>query len=311
MLEYVREYHRHDPHVPYVASRPIGDVVHTEDVFSRTEYANHPFYREFWTPYNVRSFLGAKVAEDVRYVSVIGMMRSLDVAPYNAQEINLVRRYYGHLAAAMRISQFLSRVKAVALVGYGLMESSERPMFLLTAGLQIVAANTAVRHYLGKGTFTVRNEALHCPASENQSAMDEALKRMFTTLAGESEAGSKRTAVRLKQKGSTDMLCSLWRLKPEETMGAFGIETLALLTVAVSDAGRRADPLMLASMFDLTPAETKVALAMMDGADVSEIAARNSVSVATIHSQLQSLFAKTGTGRQAKLVQLLLSAVAL
>ncbi|MEO9162153.1 MAG: helix-turn-helix transcriptional regulator, partial [Casimicrobiaceae bacterium] len=82
-------------------------------------------------------------------------------------------------------------------------------------------------------------------------------------------------------------------------------------TVAVSDAGRRADPLMLASMFDLTPAETKVALAMMDGADVSEIAARNSVSVATIRSQLQSLFAKTGTRRQAKLVQLLLSAVAL
>ena len=65
VLDYMREFHRFDPHVPYLVSRCVGEVVHTADVFPAAEYADHPFYREFWGPYNVRSFIGTKLAEEL------------------------------------------------------------------------------------------------------------------------------------------------------------------------------------------------------------------------------------------------------
>src|SRR6266545_2729781 len=77
VLEYIREYHRLDPHVPFVATRAIGEVVHTAEVFPAQEYRDHPFYRDFWAAYNVRSFVGAKIAEDEHQVAVLALLRSL------------------------------------------------------------------------------------------------------------------------------------------------------------------------------------------------------------------------------------------
>ena len=292
-------------------SRPVGEVVHTEDVLPPAQYADHRFYREFWTPNNVRSFVGAKVAEDDRCVSCIGIMRALDLPPYCPEELQLAGRYFRQLAAAMRISKFLDKVRSVALVGYGLMESSERPMILIDQSMTIVAANTAARGFLHhEGTLLARDEVLRCAAPENERVLGDALNAVFGTSASEAARTSKRTAVRLRDRRSGDVMCSLWRLKPEETMGAFGASTLVLLTVAIPQGGFRADPVLLASMFDLTPAEARVALAILDGDDPTKIAQRSCLSVATIRSHLKSLFAKTNTHRQAELVHLLLSTIA-
>jgi hypothetical protein len=38
ILEYVREYHRHDPHVQYTGTLPVGVVINTADKFPREQY---------------------------------------------------------------------------------------------------------------------------------------------------------------------------------------------------------------------------------------------------------------------------------
>jgi DNA-binding CsgD family transcriptional regulator len=52
----------------------------------------------------------------------------------------------------------------------------------------------------------------------------------------------------------------------------------------------------------VTPAESRVAAMLASGMNVREIAGACGVSVATVRSQLHSLFQKTGTRRQAELV---------
>jgi hypothetical protein len=76
IMEYVREYHRCDPHVTYTGALPVGAVVNTADVFPRQEYKNHPFYREYWAAFGVRELLAAKIAEDDRFVVMLGMSRT-------------------------------------------------------------------------------------------------------------------------------------------------------------------------------------------------------------------------------------------
>ena len=58
-------------------------------------------------------------------------------------------------------------------------------------------------------------------------------------------------------------------------------------------------------LFDLTPAEARVACGIGAGKTVDTLAATFAVSAGTIRVQLRSVFEKTATARQAELVQLL------
>ena len=62
---------------------------------------------------------------------------------------------------------------------------------------------------------------------------------------------------------------------------------------------------LLKGLFDLTPAEAKVARGIVAGRTTEELAQDASVSRETIRSQLKSVLGKTGVGRQSDLVRLL------
>jgi hypothetical protein len=138
ILEYVREYHRFDPHLAYTGSMPVGAVVNTANVFPIEEYKKHPFYRDYWAAFDVRELLAAKVAEDERYVVMLGMSRTHDLPAYTPADMALLERYVGHLAAAYRIVKHLGVVQATAQAGLAIIEASARPMVLLGLNQRII-----------------------------------------------------------------------------------------------------------------------------------------------------------------------------
>src|SRR5262249_43567467 len=62
---------------------------------------------------------------------------------------------------------------------------------------------------------------------------------------------------------------------------------------------------VLNGLFDLTPAETRIAQALVKGQSVEEIAQIFGVALGTVRAQVRSVLAKTGTPRQAELVAML------
>lgn len=307
VLEYMREYHRLDPHVPYIASRQVGEIIHTADAFPAAEYEDHPFYREFWRPFNVRSFVGTKLGEDTQRTAVIALMRSLDRPLYTSKEIEVASRYLRHLVAAVRITQYLRNIKTSGAVGYGLMEGSDRPMILLDDRRGIRASNTAARAMLDKGDFLfARNEMLHCRAADGEHKLAQA---MAAARRPQVRPTGNRIALRLTQCNGTRLLCSVWYLEPEATMGVFGPEPAALLTIALPSLARIVDPVFLASMFDFTPAEVRIATSLMKGETLDQIATERLLSIETVRTHLKAIFGKTQTHRQAELIQCLLRAV--
>jgi DNA-binding CsgD family transcriptional regulator len=63
----------------------------------------------------------------------------------------------------------------------------------------------------------------------------------------------------------------------------------------------------LRAQFGLTKAEARLALRLAEGVSLTNAAHAFNVKLTTIRSQLQQVFAKTGTARQTELVALLLS----
>jgi DNA-binding CsgD family transcriptional regulator len=70
-------------------------------------------------------------------------------------------------------------------------------------------------------------------------------------------------------------------------------------------------PQRLGALFGLTSAEQRIAAGIAAGLSASENAAANAVSLSTVRTQIQAIFAKTGVSRQAELVQLLANLQAL
>ena len=68
---------------------------------------------------------------------------------------------------------------------------------------------------------------------------------------------------------------------------------------------RRAKPASETVVSKLTPAEARIALGIARGNALSVIAEAHGISVATARTQLKSVFAKTGTHRQAQLAALM------
>ncbi|MNT69412.1 Bacterial regulatory protein, luxR family [compost metagenome] len=66
---------------------------------------------------------------------------------------------------------------------------------------------------------------------------------------------------------------------------------------------------MVRKLFDLTPAETALALVLADGMTLDEAAEALGTSKNTARAHLRAIFSKTGVTRQATLVRMLLSSV--
>ena len=74
-----------------------------------------------------------------------------------------------------------------------------------------------------------------------------------------------------------------------------------------SEATRMASTVQLRTAFGLSKAEARLALYLAAGTSLPSMAEAFDVKLTTIRSQLQQVFSKTGTSRQAELVALLLS----
>ncbi len=69
-------------------------------------------------------------------------------------------------------------------------------------------------------------------------------------------------------------------------------------------------PQLLQDLFGLTPMEATIGAKLAEGAALERIAASMGISLSTVRTHLKSLFAKTGTARQAELVALILRSAA-
>jgi DNA-binding CsgD family transcriptional regulator len=309
VLEYLREWHRLSPHVAHLAAMPVGELMNSTRQFPPAQYADHPFYRDFWYAYNVGKMLGGKAAQDGQQVAFFGISRALDHPEFSPAEEAFVQRCLQHLSAALRIAASLLPLRSAGIVGLGLMQASARPMLLLDSDLGLMATNRPADSLLARGdTLFLNRGRLQCALPEDFGHLRRALASIAPppeAAAGNAATPHTRTALRLGGGPAQPLMCSLWHLRPEQTQGAFGPQPAALLTV---HADTPVDALWLGAMFDLTPAEATVAAALMSGLDVKQIADANRRSVHTVRSQLRAVLQKTGARRQVDLVQLLLRA---
>ncbi|MEM5311295.1 helix-turn-helix transcriptional regulator [Paraburkholderia sp. JHI869] len=104
-----------------------------------------------------------------------------------------------------------------------------------------------------------------------------------------------------------EVLYAFYNVVTADDASASELRAFAALTFYHPRSAPLVDERVLATAFDLSPAECRIALLLAEGLTQKEIAAHVGVQHDTVRKQLQSIFQKTATRRQPDLLRLLLN----
>ena len=306
-LDYVRTYHRIDPRVPLLLGQPGPDWAHCHELIDEAQVAVDPFYQDFLIPHGGRYVTGCKLVDDEALVVILSVLRGVGQQPIEPDTLRWMDSVRGHFAEAVNNYRHLASLQFERCVGHVILDGLRQPVALVDASRALRYANAAAREALASTRCLVnRNGMLGC----RHPADDAELTAALQTLALESAApgDTPRRRVRLRNAdGQGALLACLSRLRPGEVMGMFGAQSLAMILFHDTSQAASPDPLVVAEMFDFTPAEARVAVLLSQGVAADEIARQRQVSIHTVRTQIKSVLAKAEASSLPDLVRRVVS----
>jgi DNA-binding CsgD family transcriptional regulator len=176
-------------------------------------------------------------------------------------------------------------LQVLDLVGYG--------GVLLNPSRRVTHLNERAKAFLGNAGTLCRGQLL-ASDRESNTALQELLMRILSS--SPSDTRGHAPAVSLRRAEGRPLVLFAHRCPPG-----------AVLIIFDPDDCREPAECLLRRMFGLTSAETRIAMGILRGLELREIAATHKVSEGTVRTQLKSVLSKTGTHRQVELVALLAS----
>lgn len=175
---------------------------------------------------------------------------------------------------------------------------------LIRCGSLLLGENGAIIYKNAKAEEQLR--AIRIPSAVGSDprrniSLNALLKK---SLAGRGRE-ARRRAIRLPRRGKRPLVLRVLPLAAPARAAFMGARYL-LLTFDPDDWPDFL-PEVLQTVFRLTPSEAGIAIGLLSGSALSEIATARGVAVQTARMQLKSALLKTQTRRQAELVALLAS----
>jgi DNA-binding CsgD family transcriptional regulator len=253
-----------------------------DDVFSRDEIAHEPVYRDILIPAGYGSGVATVIAAPTGDTTIVHCERSFAEGTVDGQAIAALDRLRPHFARAgllgRRLAMERARAASQALELVGL------PAAVLGLRGHVLDAN-ALFQDLMPGVFLDRAARLtlaYAPA-------DAMFANAVAGFSGKDLSPPVRSVP----------------IPSHRDIFSFAGAIVVATPVA---AGAGPDAGLIGGLFDLTPAEARLAALIVGGHPPREAASRLGVTEATARTTLKRILAKTGTRRQADLVGLLKSA---
>jgi len=208
-----------------------------------------------------------------------------------------------HFRRAVTIGKVIDLYKVEAASLADTLDGLAAAMLLVDAAGRILHANAAGKAMLGEG-LVARGAGGKLIATDAHA--DRALHDIFANAeGGDAAVGAKGIAVPLFACDGERYVAHVLPLTSGARRRA-GVAYSAVAAVFVRKAALELPhPLeTIASTFQLTPAEMRVLMTIVQLGGIPEVAPVLGISEATVKTHLQRIFGKTDTSRQADLVKL-------
>lgn len=285
-----------------VMSAPIDAVHVNSDYISPEKRRTFAYYRECLEPQGYVDGVVLILARDPRAIGSLGFNWSVGQGPIGDRQKELCRLFLPHLQRATAISRLLD-VQALARAGLAATLNALRAgVVLVTRDLRIVHANDAANAAMQRGEAVRSREGRFLVDDPVAGA---ALARAVR-LAADDETGIGRRGLGIPAGRGAGRPLALHVLPLRHGALRRGLIPDAAAAIFVSDlaAGPDAPLEMLAALFDLTTAESKVFQLIAAGETRERAAEMLGIRLSTVKTHLVRIYAKTGASRAADLVKL-------
>jgi DNA-binding CsgD family transcriptional regulator len=307
--DYATYYHKVDITLQAALRDPaalVNRVVRERDLVGEAAWLGSEVYHDLALPNGIAQIMSAKLESAPTAAGpFLSFFRAPDAPLFDDAVMQSYSRILPHLQRAVRLQQRFD-AGPQPLHGWSLtmLDQLSAGLFLLDGEGRLIHANTVGRAMLASRDGLLLNHGRLGAVERAAADRLDGILRACTT--GRRVAGEMRVP-----RARGHWLLSACPLSHAATM--FNGVGQCRAWAWVSDPGAERPDLQrrLQVIFGLTPAEQRIAAAMLTGLTSAEIADRHGVSLATVRSQVQSIFGRLGVRRQSDMIRLVAEVSAL
>lgn len=288
---------------------PTDRIVTIGDVMPESEWRGSQYYKDWCKGLQVFHVMAADVATKDGCVYGLRVTRSESSPAFNQQERNFVGMLLSHLKRALNLHLALhqdrqvislySRAMAQLMVGVVILDQNGLVIESNPAASSILEMQDGLKIFGGMLEANYGNDNRKLQRLIKDALMHTQVSRLSMT---EGMSVSR-------QSGQLNWGVVVQSISPDEWTEGKQRPSVA---VFVRDTGGKADPpvKLAQQLFQLTPAETLLAIQLANGLSLEEAAEALNIRRNTARAHLRSIFSKTGVRRQTELVRIFLNSVA-
>jgi DNA-binding CsgD family transcriptional regulator len=290
--------------IPGLKAAVVGDIdtpLATLSWMSEAELQQTPFYQNWAGPQGLREACITKFVHTPDRIGLVSCTTRVSRGTITADEQRFLAMLSPHLRRASLIGDLLDQVQVTARPYREVLDNLAVPIVLTGPDGEIHYANPlAERMFSEQGPIQSINGLLR---GRNPAVARALLDAITRAASGDVSLGARGIGLPISGEGRAPAVAYVLPL----TSGTARAVLRPAYTAVFVSTTTSASPLpeaVLATLFDLTPAEARVLLQIGSGLAASRVANLLDISENTLKTHLARIFAKTNVRRQADLVRL-------
>ncbi|MDE2806737.1 MAG: LuxR C-terminal-related transcriptional regulator [Gemmatimonadota bacterium] len=287
-----------DECIPRLHSLQDGQCALIRDLYTDEEKKTSPVYNEFRRVTRSQDGLFVVLDGSDGCRVLWSIADSTEPEGWDSGQIKIIKRLAPHIRQFARVRRVLADAGALGASLTEMLDNTRSGIIHLGRRGEILAANDRARELLLKGDgLDDRDGMLTVGTADEMVELERLLGRALPPYGVPGEGGSMKITRR-------------WTPAPLvlEVHPARGVDAdyrtweVAAIVLVVDPLSRaRIDPASVATVLDLTPTETRVAIALAAGQPVTDIARALGRAESTVRTHLKRIYRKLGISKQTEL----------
>ena len=290
------------------ALRP-GPAYVSTDVIGDNDFKNTEFYNDFLRPRGWFGNLNMSFLQKGPSVFSICTLRSSKELSYGPEDIKLFEALWPHINRVYELNTQLASLNAYKSALEDVIDRLPMGVLLVDSKAKVYAKNTAATEILdARDGFGLDREGQVTATSHSLTTQLRQLvfSSVCTGHLKSTSSGGTLLVPRSTNKRGYNLLVT-----PLKTSTFCNVEQQPYAALFISDPEKQieASEETLCSIFNLSPAEARIAVRLCKGKELEEIGDELRLSKNTVKTHAKSVYKKTGTNRKDGLVRLLMGSI--
>jgi DNA-binding CsgD family transcriptional regulator len=298
--DYLVHYSKIDPFLAMLKKTACSSLTVLSERLPDSRLCHDEWYNDFTLRGGTRDLLGSKLHESPSHIALIGLHRAIGEVRSTPRQAERLQTLIGPLCNAAGLHVGLVDIGYRSAIGRARIDNLAAGAIFTGGDGRIIDANQAGEQILRAGDgLTMRNGKISARRSSETAKLARLIADAAAAGRGVPSSGCMLIA---RDDGHSPYVV---RVAPVGA-GRDGYDLpMAMLVISSTPDEDRVSPGELAELYGLSPAESRIALALSCGKKLPELVGRYGVQITTLRTQLSSILRKCGVARQSDLVRLI------